>query len=78
MEDCKTHDPPEVRSTDAATDSDLVIAYLLYALKDVRAISERSTQLLEGAIATLIEETRERPFQVDTPQRRGRPRGILC
>jgi hypothetical protein len=78
VEDCKRHDPAEARITDAATDSDLVIAYLLYALKDVRAISERSTQLLEGAIATLIEETRDRAPVVGVEQRRSRARTMLC
>jgi hypothetical protein len=79
VEDSKTHDATEARMIDVATDSDLVIAYLLYALKDVRAISERSTQLLEGAIATLIEETRQRPLTIKAEQRRSRPRGtILC
>jgi hypothetical protein len=73
----KTPDATEARLIDVATDSDLVIAYLLYALKDVRALSERSTQLLEGAIATLIEETREQhPVPGERP--RARARRILC
>lgn len=68
----------QTRIADVATDSDLVIAYLLYALKDVRALSERSTQLLEGAIATLIEETRERHRSEARERPRPRPRRLLC
>jgi hypothetical protein len=76
VEDCKTHGTAEVRIGDAATDSDLVIAYLLYALKDVRALSERSTQLLEDAIATLIEDTRAQALTIaDRPRSRTR---TLC
>lgn len=75
VEDCKMHDTTEVRIGDAATDSDRVIAYLLYALKDVRALSERSTQLLEGAIATLIEDTRARTLSI-SDQTRSRTRNL--
>jgi hypothetical protein len=35
-----------------------VIAYLSYAVEDVRALSARSTSLLESAIENLIEETK--------------------
>jgi hypothetical protein len=56
----KTDEMVPTDTTPVPSDADLVIAYLLYAVKDVRALSARSTQLLEGAIATLIEETREK------------------
>lgn len=36
---------------------DMVIAYLKYAVSDVRALSANSTQLLEDAIAALVEDT---------------------
>ena len=78
MEDSsKRQDMAQTRIADVATDTDLVIAYLLYALKDVRPLSERSTQLLEGAIATLIEDTRERPSRAGE-RRRTRSRTLLC
>jgi hypothetical protein len=41
---------------------DLVIAYLQYALDDVRALSETGSHLLQMAIATINEET-----SLDTP-----------
>lgn len=40
-----SHDAPE-----------LLIAYLQYALADVRSLSERSARLLEQAIETLTED----------------------
>ena len=36
---------------------DMVIAYLKYAVADVRVLSAHSTQLLEDAIAALVEDT---------------------
>lgn len=36
---------------------DMVIAYLKYAVADVRALSPHGTRLLEDAIAALIEDT---------------------
>ena len=41
---------------------DLVIAYLAYALEDVRALSEAGSHLLQMTIATITEET-----SLDTP-----------
>jgi hypothetical protein len=35
---------------------EMVIAYLSYAVDDVRALSAQSTSLLEGAIAVLMQE----------------------
>jgi hypothetical protein len=35
---------------------EMVIAYLTYAVDDVRALSAQSTSLLEGAIAVLMQE----------------------
>lgn len=76
VDSSKTQPVVQTRLADVATDTDLVIAYLLYAVKDVRALSARSTQLLEGAIATLIEETREQHPSGD--RRRPRSRRMLC
>ena len=49
-----------------AGDRELIVAYLSYVLEDVRALSERGTQLLLMAIATLNEEqikqTKEAPL----------------
>jgi hypothetical protein len=36
---------------------DLVIAYLAYALEDVRALSEAGSHLLQMTIATITEES---------------------
>jgi hypothetical protein len=36
---------------------DMMIAYLKYAVADMRALSPHGTQLLEDAIAALIEDT---------------------
>jgi hypothetical protein len=36
---------------------DLVVAYLSYAIKDVRALSEAGSYLLQMTIATITEET---------------------
>jgi hypothetical protein len=41
---------------------DLVIAYLQYAIEDVRALSETGSHLLQMAIATINEEA-----SLDTP-----------
>jgi hypothetical protein len=38
---------------------DLIVAYLSYALADVRALSAVGSQLLEMTIATLADETDE-------------------
>ena len=50
---------------------DLVIAYLAYALEDVRALSEAGSHLLQMTIATITEEssldTRFQPLQSTTP-----------
>jgi hypothetical protein len=50
---------------------DLVVAYLSYALEDVRAISEAGSHLLQMTIATITEEssldTRFQPLQSTTP-----------
>ncbi len=43
----------------------LVIAYLAYALKDVRALSPRGTSLLESAIEVLREETATSALSAD-------------
>jgi hypothetical protein len=50
---------------------DLVVAYLSYALEDVRALSEAGSHLLQMTIATITEEssldTRFQPLQSTTP-----------
>ena len=50
---------------------DLVIAYLAYALEDVRALSEAGSHLLQMTIATITEESSEdrpiQPLQSTTP-----------
>jgi alkylhydroperoxidase/carboxymuconolactone decarboxylase family protein YurZ len=50
---------------------ELVVAYLSYALEDVRALSEAGSHLLQMTIATITEETsREtsiQPLQSTTP-----------
>jgi hypothetical protein len=50
---------------------DLVIAYLSYALEDVRALSEAGSQLLQMTIATINEESSQdmsvQPLQSTTP-----------
>ena len=50
---------------------DLVVAYLSYALEDVRALSEAGSHLLQMTIATITEETspdpRIQPLQSTTP-----------
>jgi hypothetical protein len=50
------------RSPDSADhgsvhDPDLLIAYLRYAVEEVRDLSERSADLLEAAIITLSQDT---------------------
>ena len=47
----------EQRSRSSLHSPDLVLAYLHYALDDVREFSERSTRSLELAIKTLDEDT---------------------
>jgi hypothetical protein len=47
---------------------DMVIAYLQYAVADVRALSAHSTQLLEDAIAVLIKDTATNGNDVDARQ----------
>ena len=50
---------------------DLVIAYLSYALDDVRALSEAGSHLLQMTIATITEESSQdlsvQPLQSMTP-----------
>jgi hypothetical protein len=50
---------------------ELVVAYLSYAIEDVRALSEAGSQLLQMTIATIAEEssldTRFQPLQSTTP-----------
>jgi len=50
---------------------DLVVAYLSYALEDVRALSEAGSHLLQMTIATITEETDRdvsiQPLQSTTP-----------
>ncbi len=43
---------------DETTTPDQLVAYLLYALEDVRTLSGRSTLLLPNAIAALAEDTK--------------------
>jgi hypothetical protein len=49
---------PKTRLRRDVPKPDLIVAYLSYAVEDVRALSTRSTVLLESAIAALVEETR--------------------
>jgi hypothetical protein len=50
---------------------ELVVAYLSYALEDVRALSEAGSHLLQMTIATIAEETsldaHIQPLQSTTP-----------
>jgi hypothetical protein len=50
---------------------ELVVAYLSYALEDVRALSEAGSHLLQMTIATITEDTspdpRVQPLQSTTP-----------
>jgi len=50
---------------------DLVVAYLSYALEDVRALSAAGSQLLQMTIATITEETSQdtsvQPLHSTTP-----------
>ncbi len=50
---------------------DLVIAYLSYAIEDVRALSEAGSHLLQMTIATITEESSQdmsiQPLQSTTP-----------
>jgi hypothetical protein len=50
---------------------DLVVAYLSYAIEDVRALSEAGSHLLQMTIATINEEnsqdTSVHPLQSTTP-----------
>ena len=50
---------------------DLVVAYLSYALEDVRALSEAGSHLLQMTIATINEESSQdtsvQPLQSMTP-----------
>ena len=46
---------------------DLVIAYLAYALEDVRALSEAGSHLLQMTIATITEESSQ-DTSVQQPQ----------
>jgi hypothetical protein len=50
---------------------ELVVAYLSYAIEDVRALSEAGSHLLQMTIATITEETsldtRIQPLQSTTP-----------
>ena len=60
--ECKTLSPHQ---------RDLVIAYLSYALEDVRALSEAGSHLLQMTIATITEESSMdmsvQPLQSTTP-----------
>jgi hypothetical protein len=47
------------------TKAALIIAYLTYAVDDVRPLSKRSTSLLESAIAVLKEETADDAVSVN-------------
>jgi hypothetical protein len=55
----------------SARQRELVVAYLSYALEDVRALSEAGSQLLQMTIATITEDTspdpRVQPLQSTTP-----------
>jgi hypothetical protein len=57
--------------TSSPRQRDLVVAYLSYALEDVRALSEAGSHLLQMTIATITEETsletRAEPMQSTTP-----------
>lgn len=50
---------------------DLVVAYLSYAIEDVRALSAAGSHLLQMTIATITEETSQdtsvQPLQSTTP-----------
>jgi hypothetical protein len=50
---------------------ELVVAYLSYALEDVRALSEMGSHFLQMTIATITEETNldtpVQPLQTTTP-----------
>jgi hypothetical protein len=46
-------------SKDAASDPQMLITFLHYALDDVRKLSERSARLLEHAINALAQEAQE-------------------
>ena len=55
----------------SARQRELVVAYLSYALEDVRALSKAGSQLLQMTIATITEDTspdpRVQPLQSTTP-----------
>jgi hypothetical protein len=46
-------------SEDAASDPQMLISFLHYALDDVRKLSERSARLLEQAINALAQEAQQ-------------------
>jgi hypothetical protein len=46
---------------------ELIIAYLTYALEDVRAVSELGLQLLELAIATITDDLAADESGLDAP-----------
>ena len=50
-------DERKTAETESKTTPDQLIAYLLYALDDVRLLSRRSTILLANAIAALAEDS---------------------
>jgi hypothetical protein len=50
-------DEGNIRPRGRRPQPEMVIAYLKYAVADVRALSPHGTRLLEDAIAALIEDT---------------------
>lgn len=65
------HGEKESNKTLSPRQRDLVVAYLSYALEDVRALSEAGSHLLQMTIATITEEsgldTQIQPLQSTTP-----------
>lgn len=51
------------RSAGAANDRKAIVAYLSYAVKDVRALSKRSVYFLELSIAALTDEALPAPIR---------------
>jgi hypothetical protein len=64
-----THHQPARRSS--RHDPDLILAYLRYALEDVREFSERGGRELELAIRALTEDTRV--IRIKEPARNVQP-----
>ncbi len=65
------HGEEKERKTLSPHQRDLVVAYLSYAIEDVRALSEAGSQLLQMTIATITEDAspdaRVQPLQSTTP-----------